>query len=137
VSAPSRVSTVRVELRGPLGAALGVLAATAVVAVVDPNTTHVPLCPFHAATGWWCPLCGGLRAVYALTHGHLSTALHDNLLFVLMSPVLVALWADWAYRTSAGRPTRRLPRAAWPVLAGVAVVFTVLRNMPGLGWLAP
>lgn len=137
LGSPPRISARRAELRGPAVAAVAVLTATAAIALVDPNTTHVPLCPFHAATGLWCPLCGGLRAVYALAHRQPGTALHDNLLFVLAVPVLVALWADWAYRSGTGRPGRRLPRVTWPLLVGVGIGFTVLRNLPGFGWLAP
>src|ERR1039458_2298384 len=41
-----------------------------------------PVCQFHRLTGLNCPGCGGTRALYALLHGHLATALRDNALLV-------------------------------------------------------
>jgi hypothetical protein len=54
---------------------LGVGLAVAAVAAVDPDRRDIPLCPLHAMTGLLCPLCGGLRAVNHLAHGHLGAAL--------------------------------------------------------------
>lgn len=109
-------------------------AAAAVLAVAldaagDPLRTHVPLCPLHALTGLWCPLCGGLRAVHELTRGHLQPALHDNALLVLSLPVLVALWAQWTVRTRAGRAPRRWPRGTALAVIAALAAFTVLRNL--------
>src|SRR5260221_13593579 len=45
-------------------------AATLALAAFDPATTWwFPSCPFHALTGWLCPLCGSLRALHALLLG--------------------------------------------------------------------
>ena len=90
---------------GPLLVAGGVLAATAYVAFVDPNQPgHFPLCPFKEITGLDCPGCGGLRAVHALTHGDLGTALDQNLLVtVLVLPLAVAAWVAWVLRCRPGR----------------------------------
>lgn len=107
-------------------AAFGV-AALALDMAFDPVHRHVPLCPFHAATGWWCPLCGGLRAADSLAHGHLVAALHYNVLFVAALPFGLLLWLDWL-RTGRLRGSRS--RHALTVLLVVAVVFTVLRNLP-------
>jgi hypothetical protein len=94
----------------------------------------VPLCPLHAATGLYCPLCGGLRAVSALLRGHPAAALHDNALVLLGAPVLAAVW--WlSLRTGTGGGLRR---AVLVAAALVALAFTVLRNLPiGAGLLSP
>ena len=93
----------------------GVTAAIAVAVFVDPSTTHVPLCPFHSATGIYCPLCGGLRALHALSRGHVETAIRDNLLLVAavaMLPVIAAYLRatgtdrHLTCRATLGRPTR-------------------------------
>jgi hypothetical protein len=109
------------------------------VALVNPFVHHLtPPCPFHALTGLWCPFCGGTRAVWALAHGRLGLMLHADALLPAMA--VVALWAWVAHF---GRVTNwwRLPepggRASYLVAGAVLLVFTVLRNMPGLGVLAP
>lgn len=122
----------------PVLAGTAVAAATAFVALVSPEEPgSYPACPFHVLTGWWCPGCGSLRAVHALTHGDVPTAVQRNLLLVLAVPVLVLAWGSWLRRAVAGRPRRTLPRAAgWTLLAGLAV-FWVVRNLPAGSWLAP
>ena len=119
--------------------ALGVAAAlgVAVDVALDPAHRHVPLCPFHAATGWWCPLCGGLRAVDALVHGQPGAAVHDNLLVVAGLPIAVLLWLDALARVRAGQAPRRWPRAGTITLVVLGVAFTVLRNLPWAAALRP
>ncbi|UQX88333.1 DUF2752 domain-containing protein [Jatrophihabitans telluris] len=124
-----------------------VTAGTAVLAsvglyFVNPNTTHVPLCPFHAVTGLNCPLCGATRATYALLHGDVVTALHDNAVYVLGLPLL--FWLGWRwYRATAGpdRPGasrhRLMPRAVFIALLVLLVVFGVVRNLPIGAFLSP
>lgn len=103
----------------------------------DPLHRHVPLCPFHAATGLQCPLCGGLRSVQALAGGHVAAAFHANALFIASLPMLLLLWLDAMRRARDGRPRRALPRWAAPALVAVALVFTVVRNLPGEAFLRP
>ncbi len=123
---------VRVVPATVAGAALAALAA---LYVIDPNSTYVPLCPLHALTGLWCPFCGATRATHALLHGDLGTALHDNALLVCAIPPVVLL--GW-HRVRDGQPIHHpLPGAARWALFGMAVVFTVLRNLPAGWWLAP
>jgi hypothetical protein len=117
--------------------AAALIAAVALVVAVDPVRTHVPLCPFHAVTGWSCPLCGGLRAVDALARGHVLTAIGDNVLLVATVPVALA----WSYsrrgRTRSVHDTQRARRAAVVALVVVAAAFTVLRNLPFAAALRP
>ena len=131
--------------RRPAGAArrapwrfalLGVL-ATGGDALFDPVHRHVPLCPFFAITGWDCPLCGGLRAVDHLVHGQLVAALHANVLAVAAIPLVALWWADWWVRSRRGLDARGLGRAGGFAVAAVAVVFTVVRNLPAMAALRP
>jgi hypothetical protein len=70
----------------PVGVCLAAL--TGLVAVFDPATTRwFPSCPFHAITGWLCPLCGSLRAVHALARGEPVVALAFNPI-VVVGPVI-------------------------------------------------
>lgn len=118
------------------GAAVA-LCALAVVDLVDPTRTHVPLCPFHALTGWDCPLCGSLRSAYSLSHFQLAEALRDNLLFVAALPLVLGLWLDAAARSRYGRPRRSFSRPVIAAIIVVAAVFTALRNLPSLSTLRP
>jgi hypothetical protein len=93
----------------------------------DPAHRHVPLCPFHAITGGWCPLCGGLRAADALVHLQWRVALHDNAVFVLALPLIALCWVQWM---RGGRPSPRLRRAGVVAAVLVGVAFTIVRNLP-------
>jgi hypothetical protein len=124
---------------GPLLAAAALCALTGVVTLRDPFKHHLtPPCPFHELTGLWCPFCGATRAAWAATHGDVRLMLHANALF----PMIVVLFG-WSWAAWLGKTTRRwsipIPKGrafAWSV-AVVLVAFTVSRNLPGFGALAP
>jgi len=128
------------RLRAPLLAAAGLLAATAIVAAVDPHQPgHYPLCPFRAVTGLDCPLCGSLRATHDLAHGQLATAASENLLLVLAAPLLALGWVGWVRRSwrSGGRsPAPSTSTRTQVLVVAVLVVFMVARNSPWGHWLA-
>lgn len=125
-------------VRRPLVAGAWVAAATLLVALRDPHAAgSYGFCPLHAATGLWCPACGGLRATYDLAHLHLATAWSENALWVVVAPLVVVGWLVVLARRARGLPVRPVP--AWAGVAGlvVVVVFGVLRNLPAFAWLAP
>ena len=108
--------------------------------MVDPDRPgHYPVCPFLRITGWWCPGCGGLRCVHALTRADLATAVHDNVLAVAACTLAVLVWARWTYLSARGLRTVLRAPGRVPVAGLVAVVigFTVLRNLPAGAFLAP
>ncbi|EYR64012.1 membrane protein [Actinotalea ferrariae CF5-4] len=125
---------------GPAAVGLLTSAATLVLAVRSPyETGSYGVCPLLAVTGLWCPGCGGLRAVHALTQLDLAAAWGMNPLFVVGAPLLVLAWGLWLAR-SLGRGPSVWGRATWPAWAFlvVSVLFAVLRNVPALEpWLAP
>lgn len=103
-----------------------VLAAGAALLVAfDPATTWwFPSCPFHALTGWLCPLCGSLRALHALLLGAPAAAFAFN-------PLTIAGLAAWLL-------ARERTAAFCFSARGVAllIAFGVLRNVPSSpGWL--
>ena len=114
-----------------------VLTLVGLLAVVDPHTSgRYPTCP--CAYRAWCPGCGGLRAVHDLAHGHLVTALHENVLVVLLGPALVIWWLVARHRRTPGRPLTLVLSARGTVFVLVLlVVFAVVRNLPFGAGLAP
>ncbi|ADG88167.1 membrane protein [Thermobispora bispora] len=124
----------------PLGTGACAAIAVACVAAVDPHRAgRLPLCPFFLLTGWYCPACGGLRAVHDLAHGDLAGALDMNPLVVAGAPVVLGIWARWTLRSWRGRPAREPFAHPILVLAAVAVVlvFWVARNTFVGRFLAP
>ncbi|QIS08337.1 DUF2752 domain-containing protein [Nocardia arthritidis] len=96
-------------------------------------------CPVYALTGWYCPGCGGLRAVHNLTDGHLIDAIHSNILALPLVMAFLVWVTDWTVRAWRGQ-SMRLPsigiRTAGVFFALLAV-YSVLRNTPWGTWLTP
>jgi hypothetical protein len=126
-------------LRDPAAVLAAGAAALAVVALVDPNEPgHYPTCPFLALTGQWCPGCGSLRALHALTQGDLAAAAGLNVLALASLPLLAVIWLRWTRRSWTGAQRAHPPPAAWLwMLAVVVVVFGLVRNLPFGSALAP
>lgn len=108
----------------------------------DPSQTPLyPRCQFYEMTGWLCPGCGSQRALHALTHLELLPALRCNALLVLGGPLLVAGWAwrKWHRRKTPPALYGRTEKQWFYLLAGTAIIFSVLRNLPWppFSWLAP
>ena len=123
----------------PLATITGLAAATLALYVRDPHASgNWGYCPI-SLLGFYCPGCGGLRAVNDLTHGDLAGAVSSNALLILAMPFAVFLLARWAVDAWQGRQ-RGLPTlSSWPMLSAVIAlitVFTLVRNLPG-SWLAP
>ena len=51
----------------------------------------IPVCPCRLLTGLYCPGCGSLRAIHAITRLRFDLAFAYNSLFAILSPLL--LWA--------------------------------------------
>lgn len=128
----------RRDVRTPLvvGAVLSV--ATLVVALRDPHAGGYPLCPVLALTGFACAGCGGLRAAHDLATGDLASAWSMNPLLTIVMPVAAFLWVVWLVRAATNRPAWSPPTWALVSVLGVALAFSVLRNIPALhGVLGP
>lgn len=123
---------------GSLLLTLVIAMAAAVLYCFDPaQVGFYPRCQFHALTGLQCPGCGGLRAVHALLHGHVASALRLNALLVAALPLGAGL-AGWRWSRRRRCPEKHAPGAAawlWILLA-VVIAFGVMRNLPGMACLA-
>lgn len=100
----------------------------AYVGLGDPHRPDFlfPACPFKALTGLDCPGCGGLRMTHDLLHGDLAAAVVDNVFLLVGLPLLMA-WSLVRWRR--GQPLMTTP--ALVVIIAAAVIWTVIRNLPG------
>lgn len=103
-------------------------------------TSLTPPCLFRALTGWECPLCGMTRGIDALLHFDLvgSVGFHP----FAPAVAVVAVWligrTVWARVTRPGRrPAHRVPTWLAVVMPSVLILFTVVRNLPGMTALRP
>jgi hypothetical protein len=103
-------------------------------------STHgfYPVCQFHQLTGLNCPGCGMTRAAYALLHGDFAAALHDNALFVGLIVFFGLRGGLFALNKQRGKANGQFfpAKLLWSLLV-IAVLFTILRNLPGFEILAP
>ena len=118
----------RARLYGALGTGALLGGGLVYVGLADPHSPDFafPACPFKLLTGWNCPACGGLRMTHDLLHGNLAAAAVDNIFLLVGLPALVA-WVVVRWRT--GRPIFNMTAIA--VCAVLAIIWTVVRNMPG------
>ena len=123
---------VGLQLCRPIAAALGLITCTVVLFAFNPANLAIPLCPFHALTGLYCPGCGTLRAVHQLLHGQVLVALELNPLIILSLPLTVygILYQASAHLTRRQLHNIRIPRYCVWTLAGIVIAFWVLRNIP-------
>jgi hypothetical protein len=124
-----------------VGILLGLVALTiaAVVYFFNPATHAIyPVCQFHKLTSLNCPGCGMTRALYALLHGDFLTALRDNALFIGGIFFLAARGGWWILQRQRGRVNADFfpLKFLWPLLI-LALIFTVLRNLPSFSFLSP
>ena len=125
------------RVAAPVAGAALLGACALYIAAVDPNQAgHYPLCPMKWATGLDCPGCGGLRATHSLMHGDLLGAMDHNLLAVLLLPLVVVWWVSTVRRRWSGEAKTvtessvKRTRFLWITFGVVAVVFTIVRNLP-------
>lgn len=88
-------------------------------------------CPIHAITGLYCPGCGMTRAVIALAELDPATALRQNVLVLVVLPLLLGA-AITPTRLNAWLDAHRTPVII--VAAALTTAFTIARNsvLPGL-----
>jgi hypothetical protein len=131
----------RERVTAPVLVAGAVLGASVVLHLRDPHQSGSYLfCPWLVLTGTYCPGCGGLRAVNDVTRGDLAAAGSSNLLLVGAIPLLVFMWSRWFLDRWRGvrRVVDQRRGVLWASVFGLAsLLYWVVRNLPGLEWLAP
>ena len=85
--------------------------------------SYFPPCWLNTLTGWYCPGCGTTRALHALLHGEVRSALQNNAFTPWLLPFV--LWLIWK------RPALTIQaRYLFYVVLGAWFVYTLLRNLP-------
>src|ERR1043165_9106754 len=80
-------------------ASVAVLAGLGVVYQFPPaEYSFYPRCLIYTTTHWLCPGCGSTRALHALLHGDVQSALHYNALFTVLAPFVLAWLVFCCYR---------------------------------------
>ena len=104
-----------------------------------PGTPWYPKCVFFMATGLYCPGCGAGRALHALLYGQWLVAFRMNPLFFVLVPILLGCILAALVRDIRGKalPTHRIPASLYWVLVALVIVFSILRNLPGMDILRP
>lgn len=97
--------------------------------------------PFFGHVGFYCPACGGTRALNLLLHGQLLSAWRHNQLFILSLPLIFYGALTLLRSLITGYPLTRIyipPLYLWLLLT-FALLFTLLRNipLPALDFLRP
>lgn len=96
-------------------------------------------CPVWALTGWYCPGCGVSRMCLRLLRLDFAGAFRANRLLFVSLPLILGLLAARAVRyvRTGERRTPRWEERTWLALAALFLLYGVVRNLPGLAFLAP
>ena len=88
-----------------------------------------PVCPFYRYTGWYCPACGNTRSVQSLLRGDLLSALHYNIVPVILLILGLLLYGELGTFLF-GTYKRLLPRKGlfWTIFGILMAMYFVGRN---------
>ncbi len=110
--------------------ALAAAGGAVILSTCDPAVTHIyPVCPFRWLTGLYCPVCGSLRGLHELLHGHPLAAARCNALMMAALAYLAAAAVGRLLR--AAPPLPAPPTSRWRVAALCALIvgFAIVRNL--------
>jgi len=97
-------------------------------------------CLVHYFTGFYCCGCGGSRALRSVLHFDFYQALRYNAVFTVLFPFLGVYFAALGIsyvRFGKDKISSKVPKGVVWVFVAFAVVYGILRNVPGFSFLAP
>ncbi|NLW99354.1 MAG: DUF2752 domain-containing protein [Actinomycetales bacterium] len=127
------------RLRAPALVAASAAAGLAYIGSVSPYSAGgYPLCPVYTLTGLYCPGCGTARCLHSLVTGDVGGAFARNPLIPIVMVALAVAFVRWVVLRWRGERFTWNPPTWLPITLGAGVLlFGVLRNLPGLEFLAP
>lgn len=77
-----------------------------IVKLLENYMYNAPKCLFHLVTGWYCPGCGGTRALYLFLTGHwmLSFCFHPLVLYTFFTFVYIGIRKICNHKYHPGAP---------------------------------
>ncbi len=100
---------------------------------IDARATNIfPKCPFYVLTGLFCPGCGSQRAISALLHFDVLSAIRYNVLLVAALPaIFYSSYASVVNTFSKKRVQQKLFHSVWFIwlTAFIVIAFWILRNL--------
>lgn len=99
----------------------------------DPSAENFfPVCPLYKISGFACPGCGMTRALHALLHGDIVSALRFNLFMPVMLFFLTFIFISLVMYSAKGRSLNIniVPQRYLWALFVLMMVFGVVRNIP-------
>lgn len=93
----------------------------------------LPKCIFYSVTGFYCPGCGSQRALSAIVHGNIISAVHYNFLMVLCLPLV--FYSAVVFVLNVFRKKQIVQKIFYSttfvrIFFVAVIVFWVIRNIP-------
>lgn len=123
------------RLAAPAGVTAAVAGLAGFVLTHNPHTHTLSTgCPFLAVTGFYCPGCGGTRAVYDLMVGDFGSAVSMNAFVVFVFVPLAVIGFGYWWGRSLGWRLPAFNPPSWAIWSAVGAIaaFWVVRNLPSL-----
>lgn len=123
-------------------AAVALVAAAALVYLyntAEGEGAGIP-CRFYQMTGLYCAGCGASRALRSMLHLDFYQALRYNAVFTVFAPLAavygIALGVSYI-KSGKDNVSKSVPAAPLIVIAVIALLYMVMRNIPEFSFLAP
>lgn len=96
-------------------------------------------CPIHKLTGLYCPGCGITRMIISIFKLEFYEAFRYNPYVFIIFPFLVIYELFYIIKLITGKETfiHKIPKIIWYILLILAILFGILRNIPGFEYLLP
>lgn len=94
-------------------------------------------CVFHKITGLYCPGCGVTRSLASFANLDIYQAFRYNELIFVAGPLILYYYFNKVYYWIFSKTFKDVPKYFWGLVLFIAIVFGILRNIPGFEYLQP